>query len=317
MKREESEPNEVLVARYQAESDHAVKCDILGTLYQNNINLVKKLANRYCRLSDIDIFSDLMQEGYFALMNAADVYDTDQETAFATYCVIWLRQTMLRYIYDSGTAVRYPVRTRTNVFKLSKIINQYSLQFGREPSDRELCALLDIDQAQLEKLKLDNMRLKVNSLDAPIQNEDADTLTIGDTVADNHNYMDEVIEIEDNARLSLVLWDEVSKLSADEETVIVKRFRDSMTLNAVGSDMNITADAVRLIQAKAMRKLRQSKIIKVYHDDIVSSRAYLGTGLQAFLHSGSSNVERICIDKYDREMLAYIKELEQQRTARG
>ena len=303
------ESNEVLVARYQTESDHVLKNEILGILYQNNLNMIKKIANRYVSYVDFD---DLMQEAYFGLRVAADMYAQDQGTKFMTYAVIWLKQSMRRYIDNYGSSVRLPAHKHNSVYKLDKIANAFSMEFGREPSDQELCSLLDIGKDKLERLKKDKTRLRIRSLDAPIAQED-DSCTLGDTIADGHDYTDEVIEIHDNERLRLVIWDEVNaRLSEREENVIIKRFKCNMTLNEIGFDMGITPEGVRCIQAQAMRKLRQSNIIKQYNEDIIS-RAYIGTGLASFHRNGTSATEKTAITMYEKGLDAYIRYIEKEK----
>lgn len=303
------ESNETLVALYQAESDKAAKSELLGRLYQDNINLVMKIANRYTAYADFD---DLTQEGFFGFKVACDMFDVDQKASFLNYASIWLKQAMMRYIENNGSSVRFPVNKQQSVFKLKKIINQYMMQFGEEPSDKELCCLLGVDQVTLEKLKLDEVKLKVRSLDVPISSDD-DSFSLGDTIADDRDDIGDVIQIEYNERLSLILWDEVNKLSPREGQVIIKRFKEEKTLEQIGSDMGITPEGVRCIQATAMRKLRQSKIIKQYREDIIS-HAYIGTGLTSFRNTGTSSTEKTAILLYQRGLDKYIKYLEKDIT---
>ncbi len=299
------ESNETLVALYQAESDQGAKSELLGRLYQDNINLVKKIASIYAAYADFD---DLTQEGFFGFKIACDMYDADKESSFTNYAVIWLKQVMRRYIDNNGSSVRFPVNKHQAVFKLNKIINQYYIQFGREPSDKELCYLLDVSPKTLKQLKLDNAKIKIRSLDALISSDD-DSYTLGDTIADDRDDMGDVIEIEYNERLSLVLWDEVSKLSPREEEVILKRFKEEKTLDQVGTDLGITAEGVRIIQRKAMQKLRRSKIIKQYREDVLS-HAYIGTGLTSFRNTGTSSTEKTALMLYQRGLDKYIQYLE-------
>ena len=290
------ESNEAIVARYQAESDKTVKNALIGTLYQRNIGLIKKIASKYAAYVDFD---DLVQEGFFGLKIAADMYDADQGIVFSSYATIWLKQSMRRYIENCGSSVRFPVNAQHNIYKLGKIITWYKMEFNREPSDMELCAILGVSKEVLKKLKLDQIKFKIRSLDEPLSGEEDTSYTLGDTIKDSTDQMDDIIEIEYNEKLAMVLWDEVNAiLSPQEENIIIKRFKDNMTLDQVGSKMGITAEGVRQHQAHAMRKLRQSKIIKQYREDIIS-HAYTGTGLRNYLYSGTSATERAAIRLYD------------------
>lgn len=299
--------NEELVERYQNETDAAVKTELLGTLYNDNIQLIRKIANRYSRYSEYDCFDDLVQEGYFAIMHAADMYDPEQG-AFSTYAVIWLRQTFRRYIDTCGNGLRIPSNRRTTIFKLQKLINKHLMEFNREPSDAELCKLLDIDERQLERLRYDNTLLRLRSIDETITGE-SDSITVGETVADDRDDMNDIIEVDYNDRLKLILWDEVATLTKREEETVVLKFRDCMTYTEIGSNMGITSEAVRHLEANAMRKLRKSQRLKQYREDVIS-HAYSGSGLQNFLNTGTSSTEKAAIMLYEKGLNRYMQQLE-------
>lgn len=59
------------------------------------------------------------------------------------------------------------------------------------------------------------------------------------------------------------LIEALDTLEEREKKVILKRFRDRMTLAQVGEGMSITRERVRQIEAKALRKLRHPSRIKL------------------------------------------------------
>lgn len=298
--------NEQLVEVYQGTDDKALQSDILGMLYMNNERLIRKIANRYAAYENIE---DLMQEGgYFGLKNAVEMYDTEQEATFVTYAYQWIRSACRKYLDNCGTVLRYPVHKRNSVYKLSKITNSFLMEFNREPSDRELCSLLGISQVQLNQVKEDKARLRIRSLDKPLT-EEVDSFTLGDTVADDHDCMEDIIDIEDNARLRSILRDELAALTPKEEEVIVKRYRDCMSLKEIGSNMGITAEGARHIESQAMRKLRKSTKLRQYREECIS-HAYCGTGLQRFLNTNTSSTERAAIELYEIGLRKYVNQLE-------
>lgn len=293
------ESNEAIVARYQAESDEAAKVDILGILYQKNHGLIYKVANRYSKYEDIN---DLTQEAYFGIRTAADLYDQEGGANFASYAFLWLRQTIKRYIDTCGSIIRCPGYKSNAIIKLNKIINKYMMEFDREPTDKELCGLLDITDDQLNRLKNDKYRLRIKSLDALLpENDEDDSITLGDMVADDHDDIGDLIDIDYNDRLKLILWDEVAALTPREEDVIVKHYRDNMSLREIGSNMGLTAEGARKIEACGMRKLRKSKRILQYRDDYISTHAFYG-GLRSFQNTQTSSTERTVIRLCDMTM---------------
>lgn len=298
--------NEQLVKLYQETKSKTEKSDILGILFRKNHGLIYSIGQRYARYECID---DLVQESYFGLTEAVERYDDTQGANFSTYCIYWLRQTMKRYLDNCGSCVRVPVHKSDQIYKLSQLTRNYQAAYGHDPTDKELCVLLGVDQRQLDKIRADKMRLRIRSLDETIPGLDEE-ITLGDAVADDHDHYEDIITIEYNNHLAHVLWSEVDAvLSPEEQEVIVKRFRNEMTLQEVGNEMNLTAEGVRHFQASAMRKLRRNTTLKQYSDDIIS-HAYSGTGLTSFLITNTSSTEKVALQLYEKQLDRDIKKIE-------
>lgn len=300
--------NEELVYQYQEAQGDDSKTEILGKLYKQNEGLIRKIAGRFSSYDDID---DLMQEGFFGLRTAADLYDPDRGANFASYAYQWIRQIMRRYVDNCGSSVRIPVHRRDSVYRYSRIVSEFEKSFGRGPSDQELMKLLDIDRYKLDQLKADNLSFRIKSLDEKIPGTEGSEITLQDTIADCNDDIENIIEIVDNERLALVLWEEVAELSDNEEQVIIKRFKDLLTLKETGEALGISTEKARLIQSKALGKLRKSQRLKIYKDDYISSRAYHG-GLGSFNLTHTSITEKIALDLYEKGLSSYIRKLDKQ-----
>ena len=297
--------NEVLVKVFQEVPSPADRNEILGILYTKNIDLLRKIALRY---SAYESSEDLIQEGFFGLKTAAESYDHDQETTFASYAYQWIRAAMRRYLDNCGSCLRIPANKRDMIIKYSKICDNFMMKFGRLPSDFELMRLLVISHEQLERLKLDKAMLKIASLDKPLSNVEDDSVTLGDTLEDGNNNITEIIEIKDNEKLSLILWHEVDALEPQQAEIIRKRYQGNATLEEVGKAMNLSPGKIRCIQAKAMRQLRASKKIKVYAEEYIAS-AYRATGLRSFINTGTSATERAAIKSYENKYIQGLKDI--------
>ncbi len=272
---------------------------ILGLLYYKNTGLIKQIANKYTGYETIE---DLMQESFFGLREAAESYDSTQGSLFSSYAGIWIRQAMRRYIESSGSCIRYPNYKRGEVYKYSKILNNFYVEFGRKPTDHEVSKILNITIEKVKKIKEDKARFKIMSLDAAIKTDDDGELTVGDTIAGEEDIETEIIEIQDNERLRLLLWHEVESLPDDETIVIKKRYEDNLSCGETGSALGIDESQVKSIQAKALRKLRKSKIInRIYKEEFMYSRAFTGTGLESFKRTQTSSTERVAIRIYEKE----------------
>lgn len=299
--------NEQLVKLYQETKSKTEKSDILGILFRKNHGLIVTIAKRYS-IATNEAIDDLVQESFFGLAEAVKRFDFEQGVNFSTYAPHWLRQSMRRYIDECGT-VRIPTYRNDNIYRLNQIINNYQMEYGKEPTDAEICTLLGIDLAQLDRIRKDKLRLRVRSLDETLPGTDAE-VTLGDVVADDHDQYDDILTISYNESLSRLLWHEVDTVLNDkEQAVIRRRFVDNMTMQECGSDMEMTAEGVRLHQASAMRKLRRCKALELYRDDVLT-RAYSGTGLTSFLITNTSSTEKVALQLYEKQLDRDIKKIE-------
>lgn len=293
--------NEELIEMFQNEKKD--RGEILGVLYFKNSGLIKQIASKFSGYENIE---DLMQESFFGLQAAAELYDPEKG-AFSTYATIWLRQTIRRYIDNCGSCVRFPSGKIGEVFKYTRIANSYEMEFGREPTDKELAALLGVSIEEAQRIKADKAMIRIKSLDAPIQSEDETTLTVGDSIAGGEDPEAEVIEIQDNERLKLILWNEVAGLPEKEAEVITKRFKDNMSTEETGTALGMNKSTVSTIQARALKKLRQSEVVNIFWNDYRYSKAYLGVGVGVFQRTWTSSTEREAIRKHEQKLRRLYK----------
>lgn len=123
--------NEFLVSQIQQGIDTV---DNLESLYRQNLGLIHSVAKRYNAYVEIE---DLTQEGFLALREAVEKYDSESG-AFSTYFVYWLRQYMQRYIENSGSTIRIPSHMHSFVVKYIKFARDYAAEYGSEPSEAEI-----------------------------------------------------------------------------------------------------------------------------------------------------------------------------------
>lgn len=135
------------------------------------------------------------------------------------------------------------------------------------------------------------------SLDAPLTVEN-ESITLCDTLADQ-NAADNYDDIEKqiyHRELHEAMEKSLNTLDEQQRLVIREYWYKDKTYSAIGTEMGKTRDAVRCIEAKAMRDLRKprsAKYLKSFADDIVRTLSCSGTGLTAFKYNGASIEERI------------------------
>lgn len=276
--------NEELVNEYQAGDKAAIE-----QLYLQNSGMIERIIQHYQELEELD---DLRQESYFAIMRAAELWKPDKGANFITYAAFWIRSWTKRYIDTCGRGVRLPVNRRAMIGRYYKVLNNYRMRFGRDPSGAELCALLDMKPEQLKEIMKDARAARIRSTSEPIGGED-DDLTLEDTLAAAGDPIEEALERMQHEQLSAELWSCVDDLEPRESAVIRSRYgnEQALTLKECGENLGVSVERVRQVEAAALRKLRKpryTKRIRPYLDaGTAHSWGMRGTGHGVFERSGS------------------------------
>lgn len=301
--------NEQLVIQIQAGIDVA---DNMAQLWQQNKGMVAKLANRYKAHAEFD---DLMQEGYMGLCSAVDAWNPDGAT-FLSYAVFWIKQAMIRYIENCGSSVRIPVHQHERIRKYKKIQQQFLTALNREPTEWELCRLLDVSSNVLQQIKADSQRAKIQSLDKCV-GEENDT-PLSELLPDQKDVYGDVLDEFQQEELKAVIWPMVDSLPDDQPTVLRMRFQDGKTLKETGNVIGASLEQTRQLQAKAMRTLRMprySRILRPFlDDDIIQSYGMSGTGIGTFERTWTSATERAVLqleEMIEREKAAAYRDDEE------
>jgi len=175
---------------------------------------------------------DLISEGNMGLLNAVKHFDAEKGYRFITYAVWWIRQAIVKAIYEKGRMIRLPSH-----------------------KSRELSRL----EAEQNPAQKDQIYNDVLSLDDPISAQH-DGGTIKDLIQD---------EIENSPvehATNSILKDELEAIlnSLEERSAEVLRCRYGlggiapMTLSEVGDRYDLSRERIRQIENRAMAQLESS-----------------------------------------------------------
>src|SRR6202040_530583 len=216
------------------------------------VSLAKRLTNHGLG------FLDLIQEGNIGLMRAVDKFEYQRGFKFSTYATWWIRQSMSRAIADQSRKIRIPVQMVETVNKLPRVTRLLVQRLGREPRPEEIAEQMEIAAGKLRKvLKLVKEPI---SLETPVGDEKESSL--GDFAEDQ--LAPSPVEAAIRGNLSELTRKVLATLTPREEQILRMRFgigqKTDCTLEEVGKLFAVTRERIRQIEAKALRKLRQTEL---------------------------------------------------------
>ena len=224
---------------------------------EHNLSLVVKYARSIKKSYRAqEPVMDLVQAGNIGLMRAVDKFEVDKGYAFSTYASWWIKQSIIRHIYDNESAIRVPVHMSEKFVGISRSIRNFQEETGREPTFEEIEKKSNVTRKEYNLFK--SIDRNVLSLNATAGEDDSE---FGDFIRDGDS-SDPVYEAANKTLLSETVQEVLGKLDSREAYIIKARYGigDSYvkTLEEIGSDLGITRERVRQIESIAMKKLRTS-----------------------------------------------------------
>ena len=227
--------------------------DALHQMVRGNLRFVVSVAKKY-QGQGLSL-SDLINEGNYGLIKAANRFDETRGFKFISYAVWWIRQAILQALAEQARTVRLPLNRIGTISKIRKASARLAQTYKRPPNIEELAAELDLPPKKI----VDALRHHSRSLsvDEPFGDEDDNNLL--DVLADAADVApdDELVGESVKSDIERAL----SRLAPREAEITRLYFgigrENPMTLEEIGQEYELTRERVRQIKEKALRKLRQ------------------------------------------------------------
>ncbi len=244
------EPDEEV---YLAQRIHSGDQEALHKLTRANLRFVVSVAKKY-QGQGLSL-ADLINEGNYGLIKAAQRFDETRGFKFISYAVWWIRQAILQALAEQSRVVRLPLNRIGTISKIRKTSARLSQEYERAPNIEELAEDLEIDVHKVREAMQHTGRHL--SMDAPFNEDDDNSLL--DIFSDDEDDTPDDPLLKDSIKIDI---EYALDLLQEREAEITRLYfgigrEHPLTLEEIGQRFDLTRERVRQIKEKALRKLRQ------------------------------------------------------------
>ena len=243
----------------EEEYELAVKAkqgDVLARdrIVKANLRFVVTVAKKY--QSNAFELNDLINEGNIGLMIAIDKFDPEKGYHFISYAVWWIRQTILKAIYEKGKMIRLPSNKTNDIIKIENARKSLKAKLSEEEELEQVAIMLNMTPVHVQEMMM--ISKDVFSLDSKVGGDENDSNSLGEMLEDTTSVSPEENAIENDMKEQI---DNVlSTLTEKEAQILRYRFglngKKAMSLKEVGEVFNLTKERIRQIEKKAIKRLQ-------------------------------------------------------------
>ncbi len=252
--------DDLLEAVGRIEDAHDRMSLVKNRFIEHNLKLVVAIAKDYRNLGLS--FPDLIQEGNLGLIRAVEKFDHRRGFKFSTYAVWWIRQALVRAIQNHSRTIRLPSHVHDRLQRSQRVKAELTGKLGREPTPAELAPALGTEREALEAL--DRLSREAISLESSVAGTEK---RLEDFVSDPASVIPDG-GIDDD-RIRVGVGHLIGSLSDREQLILRLRYglggEEEHTLEQIGQSLGLSRERVRQLEARALKKLRETPPAQQLH----------------------------------------------------
>ena len=242
------------------EDAHDQMTSVKNRFIEHNLKLVVAIAKDYRNLGLS--FPDLIQEGNLGLIRAVEKFDHRRGFKFSTYAVWWIRQALVRAIQNHSRTIRLPSHVHDRLQRSQRVRAELTGKLGRDPTPAELAPALGSDTDSLEAL--DRLSREAISLESNVAGTEK---RLEDFVPDQGASLPDGGIDDDRMRTGVGTL--IGALTPREQLILRLRYglagEEEHTLEQIGQSLGLSRERVRQLEARALKKLRETQPAQRLH----------------------------------------------------
>ena len=232
---------------FKADQDNQ---ELRNRLVEMYLPLVKYNGERiWSRLPEGVELDDLVSAGVFGLMDAIDAFDLSRGVKFETYCVPRIRGAMLD---ELRTMDWVPRLVRSKASKLNEAMKTLETRLGRQPTEIELAAQLEITVPELEKMILDANAVGLISLNKKWYETDSYKDVREIDILEDKKGEDPTKRIQKTDLMRLV----TKGLNRNERLIIILYYYEELTMKEIGATLDLSESRVSQMHSSIVQRLQ-------------------------------------------------------------
>jgi len=233
-----------LLRRYHHDGDVEAR----QRLIEQYLPLVRSLARRYSYRGEQ--LEDLVQVGCIGLIKAIDRFDIDRGVELTTYATPNIIGEIKRHFRDKGWSIRVPRGLQELNVKLSKLIEDLTVQLERSPTIPELAKAAGVEEEEVLEALETGQAYSTLSLSTPSSGDDNEDLDPLESLGE----LEPEYEVsEDRA----VLAPGLRVLDERERKILHLRFYDGLTQSQIAQQVGISQMHVSRLIRRSLEKMRE------------------------------------------------------------
>jgi len=210
--------------------------------------LVKRIAQHLLlRLPSSVVLDDLVQAGMIGLLEAAKRFDPSKGASFDTYAGIRIRGSIIDEVRRGDWT---PRSVHRNGRRVTEAIRAVEFRTGRDASDAEVAAELQISVAEYHALLQDSQDSRLFSIDE-LSHDDDDS--VGMQFEGDDPGPDELFQ---GDAFRQALAGAIDSLPEREKLVMALYYDEELNLKEIGSILGVSESRVSQIHSQAAMRLK-------------------------------------------------------------